>query len=138
VHQINPYKTRTLIYYYATSFCVNCVFLIARGTRLKHERSEGFKALRAIRKAQFTQKPVPYKILLFETTSLKLPNLFKMVSHLLLTVLTIFSRSVRNVTLNVLSNACFTRSKKLMNFLTLNLLLRVIHKIVVNKLTTIN
>jgi hypothetical protein len=33
--------------------------------------------------------------------------------------------------------ACFTRSKKLMNFLTLNLLLRVIHKIV-NKLTTIN
>jgi hypothetical protein len=35
-------------------------------------------------------------------------------------------------------NACFTRSKKLMNFLTLNLLLRVIHKIVVNKLTTIN
>jgi hypothetical protein len=36
-------------------------------------------------------------------TSLKLPNLLKMVSHLLLTVLTNFSRPVRNVTLNVLS-----------------------------------
>jgi hypothetical protein len=42
---------------------------------------------------------------LFETTSLKLPNLLKMVSHLLLTVLTNFSRPVRNVTLNVLSMA---------------------------------
>jgi hypothetical protein len=49
-------------------FCVNWAFLIARGTRLKHERSEGFKASRAIRKAQFTQKRVAYKILLFETT----------------------------------------------------------------------
>jgi hypothetical protein len=39
---------------YATSFCVNWAFLIARGTRLKHERSEGFKASRVIRKAQFT------------------------------------------------------------------------------------
>jgi predicted metal-binding protein len=62
---------------YATSFCVNWAFLIARGTRLKHERSKGFKASRAIRKAQFTQKRVAYKILLFETTSLKLPNLLK-------------------------------------------------------------
>jgi hypothetical protein len=69
--------------------------------------STGFKASRAIRKAQFTQKRVAYKILLFETTSLKLPNLFKMVSHLLLTVLTNFSRPVRNVTLNVLSMATF-------------------------------
>jgi hypothetical protein len=89
---------------YATSFCVNWAFLIARGTRLK-QRSEGFKALRAIRKAQFTQKRVAYKILLFETTSLTLPNLLKMVSHLLLTVLTNFSRPVRDVTLNVLSRA---------------------------------
>jgi hypothetical protein len=72
---------------YATSFCVNWAFLIAGGTRLKHERSEGFKASRAIRKAQFTQKRVAYKIVLFETTSLKLPNLLKMVSHLFLTVL---------------------------------------------------
>jgi hypothetical protein len=68
-------------YIYATSFCVNRAFLNARGTRLKHERSEGFKASRAIRKAQFTQKRVAYKILLFETTSMKLPNLLKMVSH---------------------------------------------------------
>jgi hypothetical protein len=90
---------------YATSFCVNWAFLIARGRRLKHERSEGFKASRAIRKAQFIQKRVAYKILLFETTSLKLPNLLKMVSHLPLTVLTNFSRPVRNVTLNVLSRA---------------------------------
>jgi hypothetical protein len=60
---------------------------------------------RAIRKAQFTQKQAAYKILLFKTTSLKLPNLLKMVSRLLLTVLTNFSRSVRNVTLNVLSRA---------------------------------
>jgi hypothetical protein len=45
------------------------------------------------------------KNLLFETTSLKLPNLLKIVSHLLLTVLTNFSRRVRNVTLNVLSRA---------------------------------
>jgi hypothetical protein len=59
-------------------------------------------ASRAIRKAQFTQKRVAYKILLFETTSLKLPNLLKMIPHLLLTVLTNFSR---NVTLNVLSSA---------------------------------
>jgi hypothetical protein len=79
------------------SFCVNWAFLIARGTR--------FKASRAIRKARFTQKRVAYKILLFETTSLKLPNLLKMVSHLLLTVLTNFSRPVRNVTLNVLPGA---------------------------------
>jgi hypothetical protein len=42
---------------------------------------------------------------LLETTSLKLPNLLKMVSHLILTVLTNFSRPVRNVTLNVLSRA---------------------------------
>jgi hypothetical protein len=90
-----------IVVIYATSFCVNW----ARGTRLKHERSENFKAPRAIRKAQFTQKRVAYKILLFETTSLKLSNLLKMVSHLLLTVLTNFSRSVRNVTLNVLSRA---------------------------------
>jgi hypothetical protein len=52
---------------YATSFCVNWAFLIARGTRLKHERSEDFKASRAIRKAQFTQKRVAYKILLFDS-----------------------------------------------------------------------
>jgi hypothetical protein len=90
---------------YATSFCVNWAFLIARGTRLIHERGQGFKASRAIRKTQFTQKRVAYKILLFETTSLKFPNLLKMVSHLLLTVLTKFSRPVRNVTLNVLSRA---------------------------------
>jgi hypothetical protein len=90
---------------YATSFYVNWAFLIARGTSLKHERSKGFKAWRAIRKAQFTQKRVAYKIVLFETTSLKLPNLLKMVSRLLLTVLTYFSRPVRNVTLNVLSRA---------------------------------
>jgi hypothetical protein len=82
---------------HATSFCVNWAFLIVRGTRLKHKRSEGFKASRAIRKAQFTQKRVAYKILLFETTSLKLPNLLKMVSHLILTVLTNFSKSVRIV-----------------------------------------
>jgi hypothetical protein len=90
---------------YLMSLCVNWAFLIARGTRLKHERSEGFKAPRAIRKAQFTQKLVAYKIFLFETTSLKLPNFLKMISHLLLTVLTNFSRPVRNVTLNVLSRA---------------------------------
>jgi hypothetical protein len=35
--------------------------------------------------------------------SLKLPNLLKMVSHLLLTVLTNFSRPVGNVTLGSLS-----------------------------------
>jgi hypothetical protein len=57
---------------------------------LKYERSEDFKASRAIRKAQFAQKRVAYKLLLFETT------------YLLLTVLTNFSR---NVTLNVLSRA---------------------------------
>jgi hypothetical protein len=74
-----------IIVIYATSFCVNWAFLIARVTRLKHKRSEGFKAI--------------------ETMSLKLPNLLKMVSHLLLTVLTNFSRPVRNVTLNVLSRA---------------------------------
>jgi hypothetical protein len=88
-----------------TSFCVNWAFLIARGTRLKHKRSEGFKASRAIKKAQFTQKRVAYKMLLFETTSLKLSNFSKMVSHLLLTVLTNFSKPVRSVTLNVLSRA---------------------------------
>jgi hypothetical protein len=69
---------------------------------LKYERSEDFKASRAIRKAQFAQKRVAYKLLLFETTSPKLPNLLKMISHLLLTVLTNF---LRNVTLNVLSRA---------------------------------
>jgi hypothetical protein len=94
-----------LIVIYATSFCENWAFLIARGARLKHERSEGFKVSRAIRKAQFTQKRLAYKILLFETTSLKFPNLLKMVSHLLLTVLTNFSRPVKNVTLNLLSRA---------------------------------
>jgi hypothetical protein len=67
---------------------------------LKYERSEDFKASRAIRKAQFAKKGIAYKILLFETTSPKLPNLLKMISHVLLTVLTNFSR---NVTLNVLS-----------------------------------
>jgi hypothetical protein len=70
---------------YATRFCANWAFLIAREARLKYERSEDFKASR-----------------LFETTSPKLPNLLKMISHLLLTVLTNFSR---NVTLNVLSRA---------------------------------
>jgi hypothetical protein len=39
---------------------------------------------RAIRKAQFTHKRVAYKILLFETTSLKLPNLLKTVRNLLI------------------------------------------------------
>jgi hypothetical protein len=71
-----------------------------REARLKYERSEDFKASRAIRKAQFAQKLVVYKTLLFETTSPKLPNLLKIISHLLLTVLTHFSR---NVILNVLS-----------------------------------
>jgi hypothetical protein len=102
---LNPticHMLEQLIVIYATSFCVNWAFLIARGTRLKHERSEDFKASRAIRKAQFAQKRVAYKLLLFETTSLKLPNLLKMISHLLLTVLTNFSR---NGTLNVLSRA---------------------------------
>jgi hypothetical protein len=75
-----------IIIIYATSFCGNWASLIARGARLKHEHSEGFKASRAIRKAQFTQKRVAYKILLLETTS----N---------------FSRPVRHVTLNVLSRA---------------------------------
>jgi hypothetical protein len=70
--------------------------------QIEIERSEDFKASRAIRKAQFAQKRVAYKTLLFETTSPKLPNLLKMISHLLLTVLTNFSR---NVTLNVLSRA---------------------------------
>jgi Mg2+/Co2+ transporter CorB len=72
---------KTLIVIYATSFCVDWAFLTARGTRLKHKSSEGRR------------------------TSLKLPNLLKMVSHLLLTVLTHLSRPVRNVTLNVLSRA---------------------------------
>jgi hypothetical protein len=69
-----------VIVIYAMRFCVNWAFLIA----------------------QFAQKRVAYKILLFKTTatSPKLPNLLKMISHLLLTVLTNFSR---NVTLNVLS-----------------------------------
>jgi hypothetical protein len=66
-----------VIVIFATRFCVNWAFLIAREARLKYERSEDFKAP-------------------------KLPNLFKMISHLLLTVLTNFSR---NVTLNVLSRA---------------------------------
>jgi hypothetical protein len=79
-----------------------CKIVIYATSSVKHERSEGFKASRAIRKAQFTQKQVGYKILLFETTSPKLPNLLKMILHLLLTVLTNFSR---NVTLNVLSRA---------------------------------
>jgi hypothetical protein len=75
------WTARSLIYagvidVYATSFCINWAFLIARGTRLKHERSEGFKASGANRKTQFPQKRVAYKILLFETTFLKLPNLF--------------------------------------------------------------
>jgi hypothetical protein len=74
-------------------------FLIAREARLKYERSEDFKASR---KVQFAQKRVAYKTLLFETTSPKLPNLLKMISHLFLTVLTNFSR---NITLNVLSRA---------------------------------
>jgi hypothetical protein len=74
IYQIIYYKC-VIVIIYATSFCVNWAFLIARGTRLKHERSEGFKASRAIRKAQFTKKRIAYKILLFETTSLKLPNL---------------------------------------------------------------
>jgi hypothetical protein len=87
-----------LIVIYATRFCVNWAFLIARKAKLKHKRSEDFKASRAIRKAQFAQKRVAYKTLL----SPKLPNLLKMISHLLLTVLTNFSR---NVTLNVLSRA---------------------------------
>jgi hypothetical protein len=73
-------------------------FSIAREARLKYERSEDFKASRAIRKAQFAQKRVAYKILLIETTSPKHSNLLKMI----LTVLTNFSR---NVTLNVLSRA---------------------------------
>jgi hypothetical protein len=91
-----------VIVIYATRFCVNWAFLIAREARLKYERSEDFKVSRAIRKAQFAQKRVAYKMLLFETTSLKLPNLLKMISNLLLIVLTNFSR---NVTLNVLSRA---------------------------------
>jgi hypothetical protein len=45
-----------IIVIYATSFCGNWASLIAQGARLKHEHSEGFKASRAIRKAQFTQK----------------------------------------------------------------------------------
>jgi hypothetical protein len=91
-----------IIVIYATRFCVNWGFLIAREARLKYERSEDFKASRAIGKARFAQKRVAYKLLLFETTSPKLPNLLKVISHLLLTVLTNFSR---NVTLNVLSRA---------------------------------
>jgi hypothetical protein len=91
---------RTVIY--ATSFCVNWAFLIALEALKPSLRSCFNLVARAIRKALFTQKLVAYKILLFETTSLKLPNLLKMVSHLLLTVLTNFSRPVRNVTLNVL------------------------------------
>jgi hypothetical protein len=57
-----------IIVIYATRFCVNWVFLIAREARLKYERSQDFKASRAIRKAQFAQKRVAYKLLLFETT----------------------------------------------------------------------
>jgi hypothetical protein len=73
IYQIIYHKCVIVIY--ATSFCVNWAFLVALGTRLKHERSEGFKASKAIRKAQFTKKRIAYKILLFETTSLKPPNL---------------------------------------------------------------
>jgi hypothetical protein len=40
-----------LIVIYATRFCVNWAFLIAREARLRYERSEHFKATRAIRKA---------------------------------------------------------------------------------------
>jgi hypothetical protein len=83
--------TLELIDIYAMRFCVNWAFLIAREARLKYERSEDFKASRAISKAQFAQKRVAYKILLFEMTSPKLPNQLKMISHLHLTVLTNFS-----------------------------------------------
>jgi hypothetical protein len=65
---------------YATRFCVNWPLGHLEGT----------------------ETSCKYKLLLFETTSPKLPNLLKMISHLLLTVLTNFSR---NVTLNVLSRA---------------------------------
>jgi hypothetical protein len=70
-----------IIVIYATSFCVNWTFLIARGTRLKGLEGN------SIRKAQFTQIP--------ETSCIQ--NL------IVLTILTHFSRPVRNVTLNVLS-----------------------------------
>jgi hypothetical protein len=71
-------------------FCVNWVFIIAREARLKYERSEDFKAPRAIRKTQFAQKRVAYKLLLFETTPQSFQIFVKMISHLLLTVLTNF------------------------------------------------
>jgi hypothetical protein len=99
---LEPNVVNHVIVIYATRFCVNWAFLNAREARLKYERSQDFKASRAIRKAQFAQKRVAYKLLLFETTSPKLPNLLKQISHLHLTVLTKFSR---NVTLNVLSRA---------------------------------
>jgi uncharacterized membrane protein YbhN (UPF0104 family) len=69
---------------------------------LKYERSEDFKASRAIRKAQFAQKRVAYKLLLFETTLQSFQIYLILILRLLLTVLTNFSR---NVTLNVLSRA---------------------------------
>jgi uncharacterized membrane protein len=69
---------------------------------LKYERSEDFKASRAIRKAQFAQKRVAYKLLLFETTPQSFQIYLILILRLLLTVLTNFSR---NVTLNVLSRA---------------------------------
>jgi hypothetical protein len=103
-----PIKNK-LIVIYATSFCVNWAFLIARRTRrVLRARGQlegfsncpkdkkGFKGSRAIRKAQFSQKRVAYKILLFETTDV--PEASKSFK-------TNFSRPVRNVTLNVLSRA---------------------------------
>jgi hypothetical protein len=48
-----------IIVIYATSFCINWAFLIAPGTRLKHERSEDFKASRAIKKAQLGAPILP-------------------------------------------------------------------------------
>jgi hypothetical protein len=71
-YSITLEKSISKIVIYATRFCVNWAFLIAREARLKYERTEDFKASRAIRKAQFAQKQVAYKLLLFETTSLKL------------------------------------------------------------------
>jgi hypothetical protein len=87
---------------YATRFCANWAFLVALEALKSSLRSYFNLASRAIRKAQFAQKRVAYKLLLFETTSPKLPNLLKMILHLLLTVLTNFSR---NVSSNVLPRA---------------------------------
>jgi hypothetical protein len=66
----NLWQMKTIIVIYATRFCANWVFQITREreARLKYERSKDFKASRAIRKAQFAQKRVAYKLLLFETT----------------------------------------------------------------------